>query len=183
VSNMSPSHIEALITATGVAPAVNEIERHAKLQQPESIAAFKKQGVHVIGYSPLGAVYDEDKQIKDDPVIKKIADKHSTQPASILIAWQLATGFSVIPKSTTPERIVSNLEAANVKLDDDDLKQIEALGKDYTRFNIPYTYEPQWDIVSTPHPASRVRCQVLIASVWRCRTCSASLRRRTLSRT
>ena len=48
----------------------------------------------------------------------------------MVIAWHLAHGFVVIPKSVTPERIVSNLEAAGVELTDDDVARIDALDRE-----------------------------------------------------
>lgn len=99
VSNFSPSQIEAIYKETGVMPAVNEIEGHPLLQQPELHAWHEKTGkVHVIHYSPLAAVYDEDQKLVEHPTVAEIAKKHNVDGAQVLIAWGLAKGVSVIPK-------------------------------------------------------------------------------------
>lgn len=43
--------LEGIIKATGVVPAVNQIERHPRLQQPELIAYAKEKGIHITAYS------------------------------------------------------------------------------------------------------------------------------------
>jgi diketogulonate reductase-like aldo/keto reductase len=54
-----------------------------------------------------------------------IANKHKVTPAQILLSWGIHRGCSVIPKSVTPSRIVSNLQA--VKLDTKDFQALEEL--------------------------------------------------------
>lgn len=48
----------------------------------------------------------------------------------ILLAWALARGLAVIPKSTEYERLVENLEAANVRLTEEEVKRISDLNLD-----------------------------------------------------
>jgi 2,5-diketo-D-gluconate reductase A len=47
----------------------------------------------------------------------------------VLIAWNLALGNVVIPKSVTPERIAANLASLELTLDEDEIAQISALDK------------------------------------------------------
>jgi alcohol dehydrogenase (NADP+) len=53
----------------------------------------------------------------------------------INVAWGIAQGHSVIPKSKTPSRIKDNLEG-DFKLDAEDLKKISGIDKKL-RFNDP----------------------------------------------
>ena len=54
MSNFTVAHIEALIKATGVTPAANQIEAHPYLPQDELVAYAKEKGIHLTAYSPLG---------------------------------------------------------------------------------------------------------------------------------
>ena len=51
VSNHTKEHLQALIDATGVAPAANQIERHPRLIQPELIQFCKEKNIHITAYS------------------------------------------------------------------------------------------------------------------------------------
>ncbi|MBW0553807.1 hypothetical protein O181_093522 [Austropuccinia psidii MF-1] len=145
VSNFTIEHIEGLIKATGVKPSVNQIERHPLLPQPELINYCNSKGIHITAYSPLGNNLTGELKIVDYPEVKEIAKKISADPAQVLIAWGARGGISVIPKSVTPSRIESNFQ--QVELSDEDYEKISKLAeKKITRFNVPITYSPKWDI-------------------------------------
>lgn len=156
VSNFTPAAIDALDKATGVLPAVNQIERHPLLLQPELIAYHKAKDIVITAYSPLANAYAGKKPVVQYDVIIEIAKKHDATPAQVLISWGALGGHTIIPKSVTPDRIASNFKSLDVKLDEDDIKQIEQLGKDnYVRFNVPFEYKPQWDINVFGEPAEK----------------------------
>ena len=54
VSNFTIQHLEAIITATGERPAVNQIEAHPLLPQDDMVEYCQEQGIHITAYSPLG---------------------------------------------------------------------------------------------------------------------------------
>ena len=77
--------------------------------------------------------------------MQDIAKKLSATPAQVLVAWGVHRGYSVIPKSVQAERIHSNFK--QVELSEEDYQAITKVGENnHTRFNIPYRYEPHWDI-------------------------------------
>jgi len=51
VSNHTKEHLQALIDGTGKTPAVNQIERHPRLLQPELIQFCKEKNIHITEYS------------------------------------------------------------------------------------------------------------------------------------
>ena len=65
----------------------------------------------------------------NDPVITQIAEETGVTNAQVIIAWHLAIGNVVIPKSVTPERIVSNFASLDVSLTDEQVEQINALDR------------------------------------------------------
>ena len=122
VSNFQPDHLGRLIDETGVTPAINQVELHPRLQQPELRKVHGELGVVTEAWSPLaqGAVLD-------DPAIVKVADAHGVTPGQVVLRWHLQIGNVVIPKSVTPERIEQNLQVFGFELSDDEVGAIEAL--------------------------------------------------------
>ncbi|OUE09074.1 putative oxidoreductase [Clavibacter michiganensis] len=57
----------------------------------------------------------------------RLAKEHDATPAQIVLAWHLAQGRIVIPKSVTPERIVANFQSIEVDLSTEELAEIDTL--------------------------------------------------------
>ncbi|MBV1860437.1 MAG: aldo/keto reductase [Nannocystaceae bacterium] len=159
VSNFSVRKLDLISEATGLAPAVNQVELHPYNAQPAFLAEMKKRGVAVTAYSPLGSSGRPDSmrradetRLLDDPTVGAIAQTHGCGPAQILIAWALSRGTAVIPKSTNPERIAQNLAATEVTLSEEQVRKIDALNRDeryvtgefWCPEGSPHTLESLW---------------------------------------
>lgn len=150
VSNFTIPHLEQIIKDTGVVPAVNQVERHPKLNQNEMIAFCDKHNIHITAYSAFGNNGFGLPLLINTPEIKAIAERLSktkgteVTPAQVILAWAQVGGRSVIPKSVTPSRIRANFQ--EIELDDEAFKAVEKIGEQPQRYNIPTTYNPVWDI-------------------------------------
>lgn len=81
----------------------------------------------------------------DEPVLAEIGRKYRRSASQVALAWGVAKGRSVIPKSVIDWQIVQNLES-DFPLDEEDMSKIEGLDKGL-RFNNPSTaYE--WKLYS-----------------------------------
>lgn len=125
VSNFNPPHLDTIIEATGVAPVMNQVELHPYLQQPALRAAHEALGIVTEAWSPLG----QGRGLLDEPVLAEVGARVGATPAQVALAWQLALGHVVIPKSVTPSRIGENLAAVDVTLADEDLAAITAVDR------------------------------------------------------
>ncbi|WP_458113267.1 aldo/keto reductase [Arthrobacter sp. R1-13] len=125
VSNFTKEGLQRVIDETGVVPAINQIELHPFFNQAELRAFNNSLGVLTQAWSPLG----QGGELLEHPVITAIADKHNASPAQVVIAWHLALGNVVIPKSVTESRIQENYAALDVILDAEDIQAINALDK------------------------------------------------------
>jgi hypothetical protein len=86
----------------------------------------------------LAEIYDAGKGIGkliDDEVLVEIGKKHNKTGAQVALAWGIAQGHSVIPKSKTESRIKANLEG-DFKLPQEDVDRISSIDKKL-RFNDP----------------------------------------------
>jgi len=141
VSNFSKAEIERVVKESTVKPAAHQIECHPYLAQKEFYDWHVSQGIHVTQYSPFGnqnEIYDSGKnmgKLMDDPVLVEVGKKYGKMGAQTALAWGIAHGRTVIPKSKTESRIKANLEG-DFKLDAEDVKKIDGLDKKL-RFNDP----------------------------------------------
>ncbi|MFJ7749216.1 aldo/keto reductase [Arthrobacter sp. NPDC097144] len=122
VSNFLPDHLEELLGEAAVPPAVNQIELHPTFQQQALADTSRRHGMAVEAYSPLGQGED-----LDNAAVAQISQRHGATPAQVVLAWHLASGNIVIPKTATPERMRENLGALSVELSPRDMEQINEL--------------------------------------------------------
>ncbi|BBY29270.1 aldo/keto reductase [Mycolicibacterium sediminis] len=127
VSNFEPEHLRILVDATGIVPAVNQIELHPLLPQRELRDVHATMGVATEAWSPLGQG-----SLLEHPTVTGLAEAHGKTPAQVLIRWHIQIGNIVIPKSVNPERIVSNFDVFDFELSEQDLGSIASL-EDGTR--------------------------------------------------
>lgn len=133
VSNFMPHHLEQLLDATDVVPAVNQIELHPYFTQPAVQAADAANAIITQAWSPIGGITfypgwgEKRKNVMQDPDIAAIAETHGKSPAQVMLRWHLQEGRSAIPKSTNPARIAENFAVFNFELSTDELTAIDSL--------------------------------------------------------
>lgn len=141
ISNFSKAETERLLSKANVPPAMHQLEMHPYLVQKAFADWHKEKGIVITHYSPFGnqnEIYDSGKELGkliDDPVLVEIGKKYNKTGAQAALAWGIAKGHVVIPKSKTPSRIKANLEG-DFKLDAEDVEKIDGLDKKL-RFNDP----------------------------------------------
>ncbi|MBB5856104.1 aldo/keto reductase [Amycolatopsis umgeniensis] len=125
VSNFQPAHLERLLGAGSVAPAVNQVEVHPYLQQAEVREFDAKHGIATEAWSPLAKGGD----LLGEAAVKALADKHGRTPAQVVLRWHLQLGNIVIPKSVTPSRIKENLDVFGFTLSEEDVASLAGLDR------------------------------------------------------
>jgi 2,5-diketo-D-gluconate reductase A len=135
VANFHEEHLSNVIDLSFVTPAVNQIELHPLLNQSALRAVNADRGIVTEAYGPLGVG-----RLLDNPSIVSIAEAHGKTPAQVLIRWSIQLGNIVIPRSSSPERVKSNLAVFDFELTDDEMTTLNGLD-DGTRFRPdPETY-------------------------------------------
>lgn len=125
VSNFTVEGLQRIIDETGVVPVINQVELHPFFNQAELRAFNASKGILTQAWSPLG----QGGELLENATVAEIAAKHGATPAQVVIAWHLAIGNVVIPKSVTESRIQENFAALGVKLDDADVEAISGLDR------------------------------------------------------
>jgi diketogulonate reductase-like aldo/keto reductase len=116
VSNYMPRHLEEMKNYASITPAVNQVEMHVFLQQPELIKYCHEAGIQLEAYSPLAQA-----KVLDNPAVQKLADKYSKSYAQIMLRFLIEKGLVVIPKSIKPKRIEENFSLFDFSLDKNDM--------------------------------------------------------------
>lgn len=122
VSNYTIRHLEEMQSYANVKPAVNQVELHLFLQQPELVEYCRERDIVIEAYSPLAHAQD-----MKDLTVQAIAKKHGKSYAQIMLRWLVQQGHVVLPKSITPERIRENMAIFDFELDEEDLLRISQL--------------------------------------------------------
>lgn len=125
VSNFTAQHLDAIIDATGVTPASNQIELHPHFPQVEQRAADTARGVVTQAWSPIARAGD---LLGAEP-ITAAAHAHGVTPAQVVLRWHRHLGSLPLPKSADPERQRRNLEVLGFDLSDHEVAAITALGR------------------------------------------------------
>jgi 2,5-diketo-D-gluconate reductase A len=122
VSNFKPEYLKMLIDATGIVPAVNQVELHPRLPQTALREVHAQLGIATEAWGPLGQG-----SLLTHPTITAVAEGCGKTPAQVMIRWHIQLGNIVIPKSVNPERIASNFEVFDFELNDKEMASISSL--------------------------------------------------------
>lgn len=125
VSNFQPDHLRAVIAATGVVPAVNQVEVNPYLTQMPLRALHAELGIVTEAWSPLARG-----RVLNDPVVQGVAARVGRTPSQVVLRWHLQRGDVVFPKSTHRARMAENLDVFGFSLDDEAMAAVSGLNRD-----------------------------------------------------
>jgi diketogulonate reductase-like aldo/keto reductase len=124
VSNFLVSHLKEFLPECKIIPAVNQYEFHPELVQAELLAFCKEKGIQPEAWSPIMKG-----KVLEVPLLKDLAEKYGKNPVQIALRWDIQKGVVTIPKSVTPERIISNAGIFDFELSEEDMAKIDKLDK------------------------------------------------------
>ncbi|WKN54378.1 aldo/keto reductase [Rhodococcus opacus] len=124
VSNFLETHLRRVVTETGEAPAVNQIQMDPSLARLPVRRANDELGVFTQAWSPLGRG-----EVLDSPVVTDIARRLDRTPAQVVLAWHFAQGVVPVARSANPARQAENLAALDVRLTGADVDALNRLDR------------------------------------------------------
>ena len=125
VSNFMDDHLQEIIEAGDVVPAVNQIEYHPYLTQADAITESDQHGIAITAWSPLMQGH-----FLDEPVFAEIGKKYDKTAAQVVLRWCLQNDVIVIPKSVHRGRIIENGQLFDFELGEEDMVAIDQLERD-----------------------------------------------------
>ena len=124
VSNFEPEHLEDILEAGSVVPAINQVELHPAFQQRKVRAFGEERGILTEAWGPLGQGKYE---LAELPGLNDLAKKHGKSIQQIVLRWHIQEGVIVFPKSVRKERLAENLDVFDFELDADDMAAMVAM--------------------------------------------------------
>jgi diketogulonate reductase-like aldo/keto reductase len=123
VSNFTEVHLTRIIDATGVTPAVNQIELHPRFPQQQMRRVHEQLGIRTEAWSPMG----KRQAPLEEPAVTGPAERLGVTPGQVILRWHVQLGSLPIPKSSSPERQRQNLDIFGFELTDDEIAAISGL--------------------------------------------------------
>lgn len=143
VSNFTPRLLEEALT---LAPVIcNQVEYHPFLAQRALLRIARDSDTALVAYSPLARG-----MVMSNGTLKEIGERHGKSAAQIALRWLLQHKKVVaIPKASTRDHILSNIDVFDFELGEDEMTAIREL--DEGERLIDPSWAPAW---GEPAPAS-----------------------------
>lgn len=132
VSNFTPELLDEARALAAQPVEVLQVELHPLLQQDELRAYCADHDMALVAYCPV--IRGKADEI---PELREIAEKHGTTASQVSLAWVESKGAVPIPKATG-DHIRENWEARNLELDDEDVREIDAIDQEDRQADPPF---------------------------------------------
>ena len=139
VANFNVALLKTVVEELKAPIACNQIEYHVMLDQSRVKAYLDAKGIPLVAYCPL-----VQGRAASDETLNAIGRKHDASAAQVALKWLLdQSGVAAIPKASRRESQKANLDALDLRLDDDDRSKIAGLPKN--RRCVSPGFAPAWD--------------------------------------
>lgn len=132
LSNFTVPMLKEILETAEIKPHMVQVEAHPYYPQNELKKLLKENGMGLMAWYPLG---HGDKNLMNEPVFKRLAEKYNKTSAQIILRWHVQVGNVVIPGSKNPEHIRDNLNIFDFALTDSEMEEIKTLDKNVKYYN------------------------------------------------
>jgi 2,5-diketo-D-gluconate reductase A len=128
-SNFKSAHLQRVIEETGVVPDVNQIELNPYTTRPGPRSYHAEHGIVTQSWAPIG----HGRELLREPAVLEVARAHERTPAQVVLRWHVQQNLTVVPKTSSPERMAENIAIWDFALSDGEIAAISALdqGEEY----------------------------------------------------
>lgn len=123
VSNFDVCHLRLLEFQL---PKWNQIEVSPYLQRPNLVRYCQQKEIQIVAHSPLV----KGRKLPNDN-LRSLAQSLQISPSQLLIAWSLAKGYIVLPRSSNLIHLQENFDALKIKLPENVLEKLNCLEEGY----------------------------------------------------
>ena len=131
-SNFKEHHIDEIVKASGVVPAVNQVEFHPLFQQTELQSYCKTNQIQLQAWSPLM----RNKALEIDK-LTQLAAGYGVSVAQLILRWDIQQGIATIPKTTNKGRMMENIDIFRFEISQEDMQAIYLLNQNARQYRDP----------------------------------------------
>ncbi|ELZ28502.1 aldo/keto reductase family oxidoreductase [Halogeometricum pallidum JCM 14848] len=132
VSNFSAYQLSCAQHVSDVPIAVNQIEYHPWNTQDDVVEHCRETDTVVEAAAPLGRT-----EVFEDETVQEIAEDYEKSPPQIILKWAVENDVVVLPKSSSPDHVRSNLDLFEWSLDEEDKERIGAIEREKVVYDFP----------------------------------------------
>ena len=132
LSNFPEEYIREALATMEVKPQVVQVEAHPYYPQTELKKLLSETDMGMMAWYPLG---HGDKNLVNEPVFSRLAEKYGKSNAQIILRWHIQMGNVVFPGSKNPAHIRDNFDIFDFTLTDAEMAEIAAVDKGVRYYN------------------------------------------------
>lgn len=122
LSNFLPHHLDVILDNCRIKPMVNQLELHPGYTQEAAISYCVQHNILLQAWSPLGR-----QKVLQTELILELADKYHVSPAQICLRYLYQRGINSIPKASSRERMINNMDILNFSITQEDMHRLNTL--------------------------------------------------------
>ena len=126
LSNFPDELLREAIDTAEIKPQIVQVEAHPYYPQTELKKILAETGMGLMAWYPLG---HGDKNLIQEPVFTKLAQKYGKSNAQIILRWHIQSGNVVFPGSKNPDHIRDNFNIFDFSLTEDEMAEIAKVDK------------------------------------------------------
>ena len=122
LSNFLPHHLDNILSFCNTYPVIDQLEYHIGYTQEAAKKYAADNGLCVQAWSPLGR-----ESVFKDENLKKMASKYNVTVAQLVLRFNYQSGVLSLPKASSAERQIRNLNIWDFSIDSDDFNFLSCL--------------------------------------------------------
>lgn len=127
VCNFHKHHMEELEKHATILPMVNQFECHPLMNQEELRKYCKEKEIQVMAYTPTARM---DKRLRNNEVMKSLAEKYGKSIAQIVLRWHYQLGNIPVVNTTKIKHLKENTDIFDFELSDKEIQAINEINID-----------------------------------------------------
>lgn len=132
LSNFPIDWLKEIVETAEIKPQMVQVEAHPYYPQTELKKFLAETGMGLMAWYPLG---HGDKNLINEPIFTKLAEKYGKSNAQIILRWHVQSGDVIFPGSRNPAHIRDNFNIFDFTLTDEEMAEIAKVDKNVRYYN------------------------------------------------
>lgn len=134
LSNFDVGRMRDAIAASEAPVCNNQVEYHPYRRRREIPEFCREHQIALTAYCPLAKG-----RVLDDPTLIRIGERYGKSAAQVSLRWLIQKGAIIIPKTSSPEHLKSNMDLDGWELSEQDVREIDQIDIEAKVVDATYT--------------------------------------------